>query len=199
MWSPKITGNRFKVLLSLTVLYALFIFYLSSISSTGDPRTILNFLPFKSLMSIMNSIEHPELRYLLYPLYIFYKYPDKVGHVIQYAIFGFLLYYTLRNSSNNTLRSHAPIFAVIIGVAYGAADELHQFFVPEKKVNILDLISDSAGILIAQAFIFIRDRLQTSFKGNRAPILDLKLAVILTLLSILFILVPPFNQTFFRI
>ncbi len=197
-------NNRFKVYLLFTILYALLIFYLSSISSIGDPRAILNFLPLESLKSVLKSIGQSNLRFLLYSLYIIYEYLDKVEHIIQYAILGFLLYHTLKNSPYATSRNYAPIFAVIIGVAYGATDEFHQFFVPGRTTSIWDLLADSIGILIAQALIFVQGRLLngrlSNFSKKRMPaIMDLKLTVILIIASIIFILVPPYNQTFLRI
>jgi len=198
MYPHKITNNRFRVFLILTILYALLIFYLSSLSSTGDPRTILGLLPLESLKNSLKLVEHSNLSFLLYPFYIFYKYPDKVEHIIEYAIFGFLLYHTLKNSPERTLRNYASVFAVIIGTAFGATDELHQFFVPGRRANIWDLAADSTGVIIAQALIYTRNRLSGSSKKSMASTLDLKLAVILIAASIIFILVPPFNQTFLR-
>ncbi|MCX9011793.1 MAG: VanZ family protein [Candidatus Methanoperedens sp.] len=191
-------SNRFKVFLVLTILYALSIFYLSSVSSAGDPKIILRFLHLESLRSSLEFLEYSDLRFLLYPFYIFYEYPDKVEHIIQYAIFGFLLYRTLKNSSNRTLKNYAFIFAFIIGTAFGATDEFHQLFVPGRKTNIWDLLADSIGILTAQALIYTRNWLSISSKKSMAAILDLKLAVILIVASIIFILVPPYNQTFLR-
>jgi uncharacterized membrane protein len=189
--------NRFSVFLALTILYALLIFILSSSSSLGDPRTILGFFHFENLRSLLKPIENSDLRVLLYPLYIFSEYPDKVGHVVLYAGFGFLLYLTLKNSSNITLKNYAFLFAIIIGTVYGASDELHQSFVPRRTASILDLLADCTGVALAQIIVFVGNRLSTpSTKKNN---LDLKLAVILTILSIIFILIPPFNQTFLRI
>ncbi len=190
-------NNRFKVFLSLAILYAMLIFYLSSSSSLGDPMSILDFLNLESLRSMLHSMERSDLKFLLYPLYIISMYPDKAVHIILYAGFGFLLYHTLKNSSHHTLRIHAFIFAVIIGTAYGASDELHQSFVPGRTASIWDLLADSIGISMAQAVIFMKERFSTSKK--KVSTLDLKLSIILIILSIIFILIPSFNQTFFRI
>ncbi|VVB85553.1 Uncharacterised protein [uncultured archaeon] len=191
--------NRFRVFLSLTLIYGLFIFYLSSRSSLGDPLSVFDFLHLRSLESLLESIKHSDLKYLLYPFYIFSVYPDKVEHIILYAGFGFLLSFTLKNCSNPLVRNHALIFAVIIGTIYGASDEFHQSFVPGRTASIGDLLADSIGILIAQAIVSIKERLPVSSKKKRPPSLDLKLAFLLIASSILFILVPPFNQTFLRI
>ncbi|GFO96776.1 hypothetical protein ig2599ANME_0966, partial [groundwater metagenome] len=92
---------------------------------------------------------------------------------------------------------YAFIFAIIIGTLYSAADEFHQYFVPARKVNPWDVVAGSIGLAMAQVILFIRNRLSTRYIKKDA--LDLKLAVILIALSIIFILIPPFNQTFLRI
>ena len=39
--------------------------------------------------------------------------------------------------------------AIIITVLYGISDEIHQIFVPGRHFAILDILTDSAGILFA--------------------------------------------------
>lgn len=147
---------RFKVFLALTILYAMLIFYLSSMSSLGDPRALLD---MEILRNIIHYFEGSDLKFLLYPLGIFYQYPDKTVHMIEYAIFGFLLYITMKNSPYPSFRDHAMLFAIIIGILYGMSDEFHQSFVPGRSANIPDLVADALGVTLAQTFIFIKDKL----------------------------------------
>lgn len=157
--------DRFKVFLSLTCLYAIFIFYLSSRSSFGDPNVIFDFIPLEHIKTLLESLKNSDVRFLLYPLYIFAKYPDKIVHVILYAGFGFLLYSTLKNSPSHTLSTYALLFAIIIGIMYGASDEFHQSFVPGRTASIEDLLADSIGLTLAQMIIFIKDKLY--FRAER--------------------------------
>jgi len=147
---------RFKVFLSLSILYAMFIFYLSSRSDLGDPRAILD---VNILRSIVHYFEGADMEFLLYPLVIFYQYPDKVAHMILYALFGFLLYLTMKNSPYPSFSAHAMLFAIAIGVIYGISDEFHQSFVPGRSANIPDLVADGLGVTLAQTFIFIKGKL----------------------------------------
>ncbi|HEY9206668.1 MAG TPA: hypothetical protein VIO58_12190, partial [Candidatus Methanoperedens sp.] len=71
-------NTRFKIFLSLTIFYALLIFYLSAGPSPGSPGAIFDFLNLESLMSVFKSLEDSNLGFLLYPLYIASMYPDKV-------------------------------------------------------------------------------------------------------------------------
>lgn len=132
------------------------IFYLSSRSSLGDPRALLD---LGLLRSIIHYMEGSDLKFLLYPLAIFYEYPDKTAHMIEYALFGFLLYLTLKNSPYPSFSAHAMLFAIAIGILYGMSDEFHQSFVPGRSANIPDLVADGLGMTLAQTFIFIKDKL----------------------------------------
>jgi VanZ family protein len=160
--------NRFKVFLSLTCLYAILIFYLSSISSLGDPKVIFDFLPLEYIKTLLESLKNSDLRFLLYPVYIFAKYPDKIEHVILYGGFGFLLYFTLNNSLNLSIKKYIFVFAIIIGTIYGASDEFHQYFVPGRSASALDLVADGIGVTLAQTVIFTKGKLcllKNSSKG----------------------------------
>lgn len=137
------------------------IFYLSSRSSLGDPREILD---MEILRSIIHYFEGSDLKFILYPIGIFYQYPDKAVHMILYAGFGFLLFYTINYSSNPTLMSHAFMLAIIIGFIYGASDEFHQSFVMGRTASIWDLAADVLGVSIAQTIIFIKDELCNKHK-----------------------------------
>lgn len=157
--SLKNTSIQFKVFLIMSVLYAVLIFYLSSRSSFGDAGSSLDFLDIEFIRNIFRYLSSSDLNFLLSPFYIFYKQPDKLVHLILYAGFGILLCYTLKNSPNSTLRNHALLFAIIIGTVYGASDEFHQSFVPGRTTSFWDLAADSTGVIMAQAVIFIKDKL----------------------------------------
>ncbi|MCX9075079.1 MAG: VanZ family protein [Candidatus Methanoperedens sp.] len=200
-------NSRFKIYLLSTCLYALLIFYLSSRSSLGDPEEIFNLLNIKILGNFLHSIEHSDLRFLLYPFYIFSLYPDKIQHIILYAGFGFLIHSSLKNSSNPALMNYAIMFSVIIGTIYGISDEFHQSFVPGRTASAWDLLADAIGLTIAQIIIFAKEsnicrgKVKRSIMPEKKGIhdIDLKLCVIFIILSILFILIPPYNQSFLRI
>lgn len=164
--NPHHKNFRFKIFLSLSLLYALFIFYLSSQSSLGDPRKILD---INILRSIIYYLEGSDLKYLLYPAVIFYEYPDKVGHMILYAFFGMLLYLTLKNSQYPSFRDNAILLAIAIGILYGISDEFHQSFVPGRNANIGDLAADGIGVTLAQTFIIIKDKLHKIYNTFLIP------------------------------
>ena len=155
----KNTNIGFKFFLMLSILYAMFIFYLSSKSSFGDPKAIFGFLDIEFFRNIFHFFEKSNFNFMLLPFYIFYKQPDKLIHMFLYAGFGFLLYYTIKNSSNPILGAHVMLFAIIIGTVYGVSDEFHQSFVPGRSASTWDLAADCIGVALAQTVIFIKDKL----------------------------------------
>jgi len=73
---------------------------------------------------------------------------DKILHLGEYIPFGFLLARALRNTnyglSGNTLISLVLLFSLL----YGVSDEYHQFFVPGRDSNWVDVVADSIGGVI---------------------------------------------------
>jgi len=66
-------------------------------------------------------------------------------HVIEYFIFGILLFRALVNSENTALKNNAILLSIIISIFYGITDEIHQHFVPGRIFGFLDVIADSIG------------------------------------------------------
>ena len=110
----------------LVVLYASFIFYLSSQSSPPDPTPILSVLLPKWVLT------------------------DKLYHIIIYAGFGLVLYFAL-----NKIFKHPALMSILFGTLYGISDELHQIFVPYRTPSPYDLMADVVGLLISQIVIYI--------------------------------------------
>jgi len=65
-------------------------------------------------------------------------------HLTEYAIFGFLLLAAL-GSRSGIVRENAATLAILAATFYGATDEIHQYFVPYRECNIIDLAADFLG------------------------------------------------------
>lgn len=76
---------------------------------------------------------------------------DKVAHFTAYAILGALLAFATERA-----RTSMGV-AVVLGVLYGASDEIHQMFVPGRSPDVLDWAADAAGVLTA-CFLYTRWR-----------------------------------------
>jgi len=74
------------------------------------------------------------------------NYEDKIAHVLEYTILGALL---MRGGLLRHPASVRLFFTVfIIGTLYGASDELHQRFVPNRFASPWDALADMIGILL---------------------------------------------------
>ena len=76
---------------------------------------------------------------------------DKVAHFGAYAVLGALLAFAAD-------RSRTPLAAaVLLGVLYGASDEIHQMYVPGRSPDVLDWAADAAGVITA-CYLYTRWR-----------------------------------------
>lgn len=81
---------------------------------------------------------------------------DKVIHFIEYAFFGFLLF---RAFGSGVTPVRSLIFSFFLASLYGVGDELHQYFVPTRDADPMDVVADSTGGLIGgYAAYLIRTR-----------------------------------------
>lgn len=76
---------------------------------------------------------------------------NSIAHFCEYAVFGALL--------ANALRFHMPlrracIVALVCASAYGATDEFHQYFVPERMCDPVDWAVDTLGGALGSALAF---------------------------------------------
>ncbi len=60
---------------------------------------------------------------------------DKVVHAGAFGLLGALV----------TLASGKPLLGVGIALGYGVSDEIHQWFVPERAPELLDVLADTVG------------------------------------------------------
>ncbi len=140
--------KRFHIFLCMTLGYACFLFYLSSLSNPPEPPDIRLFF------GIVSVLEDLGLKFLVIPFYIAYRNPDKVAHFFLYMIFGFFLYPTISTSGNSVLSKYAAPLSIFIGSIYGLSDEFHQSFVPYRSASMLDFLADFFGLLFSQILIF---------------------------------------------
>jgi len=80
---------------------------------------------------------------------------DKGVHLILYAGFG----YTVLRAFRKVGGVRFPVlWAVLIVTVYGITDEFHQSFVPGRDFELLDMVFDGLGGLLAAAFCRTAER-----------------------------------------
>ena len=79
---------------------------------------------------------------------------DKVLHVVEYGMLGYLSARAFRRTLPAWPRARLLLATALLAVAYGTTDECHQSFVPEREMEWGDLAADAAGGL-AGAALFV--------------------------------------------
>jgi uncharacterized membrane protein YoaK (UPF0700 family) len=83
------------------------------------------------------------------------KFPLK-SYVYHFSIFFLLAFFLAMSIKSKMKRSIFIFIAVLFAIAYGAFDEIHQLFVPNRCCDINDFLTDSAGVLLAGIFYAIK-------------------------------------------
>ena len=67
----------------------------------------------------------------------------KSAHMIEYGVFAMLLYRALKEFGYPKTRLFITV--LLVAVAYGASDELHQSFTPGREPRLRDVVIDTIG------------------------------------------------------
>jgi VanZ family protein len=70
---------------------------------------------------------------------------DKFYHIIEYGGLTLVLIRALCLTCATRLSTSLVIWAAVLAVGYGALDEFHQAFTPERVMSTYDLLADAAG------------------------------------------------------
>lgn len=150
----KLEKSRFFI--SITILYAIMVFYLSVSAGVGDIKDLLkmglgypiqNILLANDLSSVMD--------FLLASLHAVQNASIDPGHVGIYFGLGILLYFVFLSSKNPALVRYSAIYAVCIGAAYGILNEVFQMFLSYRVASIADAFSNLIGLVLAQIFVIL--------------------------------------------
>ncbi|RLI72594.1 hypothetical protein DRO97_08755 [Archaeoglobales archaeon] len=147
--------KKSDIYLFAVILYAAFIFYLSSISHPPSPS-------YGLMMQVYNFLKSIGLGFIAYPFYLYTLFPDKFLHFFLYLGFGLILNPAVRNYKTNEMNSVS--ISIIIGGVYAASDEIHQMFVPYRSATFSDFFVDLMGIIAAQMLILAFNRIIRSMK-----------------------------------
>ena len=75
------------------------------------------------------------------------------GHLLAYAALAGCLLLAL--SRERRPRPVDVVIAFVIAVLYGASDELHQSFVPDRTGRLDDLVVDTIGAMVGLAVAYV--------------------------------------------
>jgi VanZ family protein len=74
---------------------------------------------------------------------------DKTAHLFAYALLGAGILRALALAEWSGVTGARVAYAVLVSVAYGITDELHQWFVPNRTPDIGDVVADLTGAAVA--------------------------------------------------
>ncbi len=83
---------------------------------------------------------------------------DKAAHLIEFGLFGWLLWRAWRATFGRSNPALVAMAALSCAVFMGTIDEIHQSFVPGRDSSPYDLFADAAGATIAQIILMSRTR-----------------------------------------
>ncbi len=90
-----------------------------------------------------------------------FPYMDKVVHVLLYGGLAATLSVGIRRS-NEVVSLRVQLWApIVFAVLYGVTDEVHQIYVSNRGWELLDLVADGVGAVLAQTVLlggFWRER-----------------------------------------
>lgn len=84
---------------------------------------------------------------------------DKICHVVEFALLGYLLIRAFIHTDRPWLKENALILAVVVAIFFGLSDEFHQLYVPLRQADLFDLVADGFGAVMGACLALRRHRL----------------------------------------
>jgi len=102
-----------------------------------------------------------------------FEFSDKIVHFGIYFVLAIAFYMSLSHQNRyKLLAEHSFVFAVIFTGIYGASDELHQYFVPNRSCDFYDFLANLLGAITAMALINYFVEVKRNRKRVNAKIRD---------------------------
>lgn len=93
-----------------------------------------------------------------------FRFQDKLIHFLEFGVLGLLIVRAVYLGGSR--KRSAYWWGICLGVFYGALDELHQYFIPERMVELNDLAADWLGVFLA-AWVYLAARGEKIFRQER--------------------------------
>jgi VanZ family protein len=91
---------------------------------------------------------------------------DKLAHLLAYAGLGILFLLPLCGGRLLQLRGATAAMAVLLTTLYGAFDEVHQAFTPDRSPDVRDLVADCLGAAVGVAAILLLITIIRTLRGS---------------------------------
>ncbi len=132
----------------LLISWMILVFWFSS--QVGDESSNTSGNTIRAIVTFFNNdIDPNDLEKVVNT---FQPITRKIAHLTLYTMGGFLIYNFIYRFKFE--KSRKIIIALIIGILYAIADEIHQYFVPGRSSGVRDVFIDSLGVILG-IFVFI--------------------------------------------
>ena len=97
-----------------------------------------------------------------------FPYLDKLVHIFEYGLLASLIYLALKDT--NAAKHHLFELAFAIAFLYGVSDEIHQYFVPGRHPDVLDVVADGIGAFSFPLALQLKSRCQNNQSKDKNPV-----------------------------
>jgi len=87
--------------------------------------------------------------------------PEWKSYVYHFGIFFLFAFFLMISLFNSGKKRSLIIWAIFFALFYAATDEYHQIFVPNRDASIIDVLTDSFGILLSGFFYLVYRKFKT--------------------------------------
>ena len=112
---------------------------------------------FGGIIFYLSSLSQP---YAVEPPKEIINYLNYFLHIVEFAIFSFLAFFGLYK------RTHS-LNIIIICFLYVFSDEIHQYFVPLRYFDFVDILLDIIGIIIGYLFYLLTIKIKHKFSNKK--------------------------------
>jgi len=148
--------KKSRIFVPATILYAIFVFYLSVTSNIGNLKHLIDITLGRATTEILTAAHLSFiLEFLVDSLHFAERQSIDPGHVGIYFGLGVLLYFLFLSSRNQILEKYSVAFAICTGTAYGVLNEIFQMYLPYRTPSVTDALSNLLGLVLAQICVVI--------------------------------------------
>ena len=98
-------------------------------------------------VSSMSNLRSPEIRMLAF---------DKIAHLIEFAIFAFLIFRSISHWGHRPNLSKTLLFSALFVLFFALLDETYQYFIPGRQSDPLDVLADISGAAVVLTLLGVR-------------------------------------------
>ena len=149
----KILIHLLKPLSFLPAILMMYLIYSFS-AQTGEVSGALSYEVSYQIVETKNELlsENKSYDELAYSARSIEFYVRKAAHMTEYAILGLLSFTFYRGILKKEKRQF--LAALLTAAVYAATDEFHQYFIPGRSAEVMDVCIDTLGASIGLAILF---------------------------------------------